>query len=88
MNHTDLIFVRYITLDCKRFNYWIWFRDLRSGRFSNTKKRKTLIKFVETFLGPLSERWQYEVSDNDYYVIKVTDEKDLIFLLLKFKSIK
>lgn len=88
MNHTDLILLHYKSLECKRFNYWVWFRDLRSGRFSNTKKRKTLIKFVETFLGPLSDRWQYEYGYNDTYIIKVTNEVDLTFLLLKFKTSK
>lgn len=88
MTSDDLILKKYLILDCKRFGCWVWLNDIRSGRISNVRKRKTLIKFLETILGPLGQRWQYQLLDWDYYIIKINDEKDLTFFLLKFKISK
>lgn len=85
MNLDDLRLIKYRSLDCKRFKHWVWIQDRRSGS-DNKKKRKILIRYIETILGKLSDRWHYHYSNQNIFIFKLDDEKDLMIFLLKFKS--
>jgi hypothetical protein len=45
--------------------------------------RLGLIRFLESSIGPLGERWQYTKYSSDLYEIKFNDEHDLLIFLLK-----
>jgi hypothetical protein len=86
MTLDDLNFIKYKTLDCKRFSHWVWLQDRSSGINSKKKKRKKLRSFIESIIDKLSGRWQYQECDNNVYIIKLDNEKDLLVFLLKFKK--
>jgi hypothetical protein len=86
MTLDDLNLLRYKTLECKRFSHWVWLQDRSSGTTSTRQKRKKLRFFIESIIGVLSGRWQYQECDNNVYIIKLNEEKDLLVFLLKFKK--
>lgn len=86
MTLDDLNLVKYRTLDCQRFSHWVWLQDRSSGSDSGKTKRKKLRKFIESIVGDLTGRWQYQECDNSIYIIKLDQESDLIIFLLKFKK--
>jgi hypothetical protein len=81
----DLNLIKYRTLECKRFSHWVWLQDRSSGYNSNKTKRKKLRSFIESIIGDLTGRWQYQECDNQIYIIKLDSESDLLIFLLKFK---
>lgn len=86
MTLDDLNLVKYKTLECRRFAHWVWLQDRSSGTTSNKHKRRTLRQFIESFIGELSGRWQYQECDNNLYIVKLDNQKDLLVFLLKFKK--
>lgn len=69
-----------------RFGHWIVFQDMRSGvsKMSGKRARKLFIKEIETLFGPLGGRWQFQADDRSRYILKLDDERDVLFFLLKF----
>jgi hypothetical protein len=71
----------------------IWKKDLGTNRFSNwiyiriltNVRKKELVKFLETNLGPLGEKWQYQILSGSELILKLNDDRDLLFFLLKLK---
>jgi hypothetical protein len=86
MTFDDLHLAKYQTLDCKRFKHWVWLQDRSSGLISARQKRKNLRKYIESIIGVLTARWQYQECDDHCYIIKLDDERDLVIFLLKFKK--
>lgn len=86
MTFDDLRLVKYQTLECKRFQHWVWLQDRSSGLISSKQKRRNLRKYLESIIGSLTARWQYQQCDQNIYIIKLKDERDLLFFLLKFKK--
>jgi hypothetical protein len=69
----------------KRYGNWIVFMDMRSDVVREGRKgRKLFIKEVEQLFGPLGLRWQFQQSSDYEYILKLDDERDLLFFLLKF----
>ena len=86
MNSEDIRIIKHHKDLTKGHGHWIFFQDLRPFEQSKGKKgRKNLIKFIESILGPLDQRWRYQ-SHHNVYIIQLEDEKDLLFFLLKFKQ--
>jgi hypothetical protein len=85
MNLDDLNLIRYKTLNCKRFSHWVWLQDRSSGINSNKNKRKKLRIVIESIVGDLTGRWQYQECDHQVYIVKLDLESDLLIFLLKFK---
>ena len=82
----DVKFVRYHATEAQRFGHWVLFKDYRSGRTSRGRAgRKDLIKFFESSLGPLGERWQYQ-KDENYYILKMHNEADVVMFLLRYNK--
>ena len=87
MNSDNIKIVNYYSLNTTRFGHWVRINDYRYGKDSEGRKgRKNFIKFLETFFGPIGQRWQYQKEDNHRYLIKFDQEKDLLFFLLKIKQ--
>lgn len=84
MNYEDLKLVSHQTTGAKRFGYWIYFRDRRRQSDQlGIKGRKEIIKFFESRLGVMGDRWQYQRVDQNGIFLKINDERDFLFLLLK-----
>lgn len=64
----------------KRFNYWIGLKYYEET--SSRNLRKTIIKKLESFLGPVGTKWHYQL-DHYQIILKLNDEKDFLFFLLK-----
>lgn len=87
MNIDDVRIVQYHSNLSKRFGFWITLHDRRRQRNSVGKKgKKSLIQYFESFLGPLGSRWQYSNTKNNFLIVKLDKEADLILFLLKFKK--
>jgi len=82
----DLNLIKYRTLECKRFSHWVWLQDRSSGHDSGKKKRKQLRVFIESIVGDLTGRWQYQECDHQVYIVKLDLESDLLIFLLKFRK--
>ena len=89
MNQDDIRIIKYHSLPIKNFNHWVFFQDLRPSRDAKGRKgRKNLIRYLESILGPISQRWQYQHPSDHIYILQLVEEKDLLFFLLKFKQVK
>jgi hypothetical protein len=87
VTNDDIKINHYSILKAKRFNHWVTIHDLRSSKNGSGKKgRKNFINFFQTILGPLGERWTFQKQDDFLYIIKIDNERDLLFFLLKFKN--
>lgn len=84
MTLDDIKIISYSNTASKRFSYWVRIRDYRQvdGRYA----RKSLIKFLESGIGPLGVNWQYSKYDSGLYEIKFNNESDLLIFLLKAKK--
>lgn len=80
MNHDDIKIIWHKDIGCNRFRYWVGLRDDR--RQSVRNKRKSTIKMFENALGPIGVKWHYHQTDNQT-ILKLNDERDFLFLLLK-----
>jgi hypothetical protein len=81
MTLEDIKIVSYNRTTAKRFGYWVRIKDYR--RLNGRMARLGLIRFLESTIGPLGERWQYTKYSSDLYEIKFNDEHDLLIFLLK-----
>jgi hypothetical protein len=83
MTLDDIKIISYNRTTAKRFGYWVRIKDYR--KLDNRMARKGFIRFIESSLGPLGERWQYTKYNNGTFEIKFDDERDLLIFLLKAK---
>ena len=81
MTLNDIKIISYNQTTAKRFGYWVRIKDYR--KLEGRAARKGFIKFLESSLGPLGERWQYTRYTNGNYEIKFNDERDLLIFLLR-----
>ena len=81
MTSKEFSLTRYKNFKTNRFPFWMKFdyQGLHTGK----GVRKTLISFFTKELGPIGERWQYELKNNIIF-IKVDHESDVTLMLLKF----
>jgi hypothetical protein len=82
MNLDELRILRYKNVGAKRFGFWVILADRR--KINGKAARKSLIKFIESSLGPIGIKWQYEKNDREI-ILKFDHEHDLLFFLLKAK---
>lgn len=86
MTFDDIKLIKHQSTGAKRFGYWVHFRDQRPYSLSSgIHGKKTIKKFLETSLGPMGLKWQYQRFNQSDYFIKLDDERDLLFLVLRFK---
>jgi hypothetical protein len=84
MTYDDLKLISHRNTGAKRFGYWIYFRDRRKhSETQGIKGRKEIITFFESRLGEIGQRWQYQKVDQNGIFLKINDERDFLFLLLK-----
>ncbi len=84
MTFDDVKLLRHKSTGARRFGYWVHFRDRRPlSQSCGVRGRKMMLSFFEKSLGPLGQKWQYQKNDQEY-ILKLNDEKDLLFLLLRF----
>ncbi len=84
MTYDDLKLISHQDTGAKRFGFWIYFRDRRKQLDQQgIRGRKEIINFFESRLGKMGERWQYQRVDQNGIFLKVNDERDFLFLLLK-----
>lgn len=75
--------VNYKDVGTKKFSFWVLIKD--RGKLEGKAARRSLIRFVESSLGPLGNRWQYEKNQREI-ILKFDDERDLLIFLLKAKD--
>lgn len=86
MTFDDVKLIKHQSTGAKRFGYWVHFRDQRpKAQSDGIAGKKSIRKFLETSLGPMGGKWQYQRFNQSDYFIKLDNEKDLLFLILKFK---
>lgn len=84
MTFDDIKLVSHKDTGAKRFGYWVYFRDRRKQTDQlGQRGRKDLINFFESKLGVLGHRWHYQLADSNGIIIKINEEKDFLFFLLK-----
>jgi hypothetical protein len=84
MTFDDLKLVSNKITGAKRFGHWIYFRDQRKQIHQTGRKgRKELINFFESRLGILGHRWNYQRADSNGIILKINEEKDFLFFLLR-----
>ncbi len=81
MTLDDIKMINYNRTTAKRFGYWVRIKDY--SKLEGRAARISLIKFLESSLGPLGERWQYTKYGSGMYEIKFNHEHDLLIFLLK-----
>lgn len=83
MTFDDIKLVKHKSTGARRFGYWVQLRDRRSpSEAAGQRGRKKILNFFTQSLGPLGEKWQYQHIDRGY-ILKLNDERDLLFLLLR-----
>lgn len=86
MTFDDVKLIKHQSTGANRFGYWVHFRDQRPSSLSEgVKGKKSIIKFIESSLGPLGGKWQYQRFNGNDYILKLDNEKDLLFLILRFR---
>jgi hypothetical protein len=86
MTFDDVKLIKHQGTGAKRFGYWVHFRDQRPPKLSDgIAGKKSIRKFLEVSLGPMGVKWQYQRFNGSDYFIKLDNEKDLLFLILKFR---
>ena len=84
MTADDIKLIRYMNADTRRFSFWMIFQDNRLDYFGRKLRNKQLVKFFETSLGPLNDKWQFDASDEGRFVIKADSDLDVTMMLLRF----
>jgi hypothetical protein len=84
MTFDDVKLIKHQRVSSKRFGYWVQFRD-QSVQSAGRKKKLSIIRFLESNLGPLGTRWQYQKLDQHDYILKLNNEHDFLMLLLRFR---
>ena len=86
MNFEDVRLIKYQRTNAQRFGYWVHFRDQRPNQQAlGITGKKSIVKFVETSLGPLGGKWQYQRFNQVDYIIKMDNEADLLFLIMRMR---
>ena len=83
MTFDDIKILGHKQTTAQRFGHWIFIRSHSSKR--GQALRKTIIKFFEQGLGPIGGRWQYQKCTDSDYILKLDNERDFLFFLLKIK---
>jgi hypothetical protein len=83
MTFDDIKILWHRSTGAQRFGYWIMLRSHNSKR--GQAARKAIIAFFQAGLGPMGDRWQYQKCDESDYILKLNDERDFLFFLLKIK---
>lgn len=81
MSLDDIRIIACTQTSAKRFGYWVRIKDYR--RMAGSPARRSLVKFFESSIGPIGERWHYSKYHNGLYDIKFNDQQDLLIFLLK-----
>jgi hypothetical protein len=82
----DVRLIKHQITGAKHFGYWVHFRDQRpNSEALGIKGKKSMIKFVTECLGPMGGKWQYQRFNQVDYIIKMENEADLLFLVLRFR---
>lgn len=84
MTADDIRIIRYMNADTRRFSFWMIFQDNRPHVNSRRFRNKELIKFFESRIGPLGEKWQFDARDAGTFAIKADSDLDVTMMLLKF----
>ena len=83
MTFDDVKLIKHQSTGAKRFGHWVELRDRRPhGQALGIRGRKTMLRFFEQSLGPLGQKWHYRKDDQNY-ILKLNDDRDLLFLLLR-----
>ena len=87
MTADDLRLVRYMNADTRRFSFWMIFEDQRMWPINQGHlAKRSLIKFMESYLGPVNDRWQFDYSSAPKkIIIKADSDLDVTMMLLKFQ---
>lgn len=87
MTADDIRLVRYMNAATRRFSFWLIFEDTRMWPINTGHlAKRSLIKFFESYLGPVGDRWQFDYSDAPKKVIiKADKDLDVTLMLLKFQ---
>lgn len=83
MTFEDIKILWHKSSGARRFGYYIAIRNNTPKR--GQAARKTMIKFFEQSLGPMGDRWQYQKYSDTEYILKLDNDKDFLFFLLKIK---
>lgn len=79
----EIKILKHKSTGAKKFGYWIFIRD--QGKRQGIAARKSAIAFFTGVLGPMGIKWQYQKYDSQDYILKLNDEKDFLFFLLRLK---
>jgi len=83
MTFDDIKILWHRSTGAQRFGYWIMLRNHSPKK--GQAARKGIIAFFQTGLGPMGDRWQYQKCSSGDYILKLNDERDFLFFLLKIK---
>jgi hypothetical protein len=83
MTLEDIKILWHKSTGANRFGYWISIRNNTPKR--GIAGRKSAITFFENQLGPMGTKWQYQKCDESTYILKLDDERDFLFFLLRIK---
>lgn len=83
MTFDDVKILWHRSTGARGFGYWIFLR-IHSSKHGKAL-RKGIINFFEQGLGPIGQRWQYQKCSDQEYILKLDNEKDFLFFLLKLK---
>jgi len=84
MDYDDLKLISHQNTGAKRFGYWIRFRDRRKQiNQQGHRGRREMVDFFESRLGGIGTRWHYQRVNQNEIFLKINDERDFLFLLLK-----
>ena len=78
----EIRLIRYMNVNTRRFSFWLIFQDNRN--IFGKKAKRDLIKFFESTMGPLGEKWSFEATKAGTFAIKADSEADVTMMLLKF----
>lgn len=84
MTADDIRLIRYMNADTRRFSFWMIFQDNRLDYRGRRVRNRELIKFFETIMGPLNDKWQFDASDAGTFVIKADSDLDVTMMLLRY----
>ena len=86
MTFDDVRLIKHQRTGAQRFGYWVQFRDQRpNSETQGVKGKKSMLKFITQCLGPMGIKWQYQRFDQVNYIIKMDQETDLLFFVLRFR---
>lgn len=86
MTFDDVRLIKQQRTGAKHFGFWVHFRDQRPNAESlGIRGKKSMIKFITECLGPMGTRWQYQRFNQFDYIIKMENEADLLFFVLRFR---